>query len=286
VAIDSRTAGRRCIVIAGPNGAGKTTFAREFLPRDAGIVRFVNVDLIAGGLSPLRPDLVALAAGRLYLAELDRLARAELDFAFETTLSGLMLVSRLKRWKSAGYRIEIIFLQLGSSQYAASLAEFGRAAMTCRAKTSSGASTAAGATSARSIGPSPMPGQSTTTPGTRPDCWRKDHEEQEQEQRTDERVRHQCRSCLAPSRSAGPSHRARLRHAALRLAKRQGSGREALTGSCSASTSAGSDANRKISPQARGEALLIATSPWPRPTAPGLQTRNQEPQTARRYAPK
>jgi len=37
----------RCIIIAGPNGAGKTTFAREFLPREAGIVHFVNADLIA-----------------------------------------------------------------------------------------------------------------------------------------------------------------------------------------------------------------------------------------------
>ena len=62
-----------CIVIAGPNGAGKTTFAREFLPKDAGIVHFVNADLIASGLSPLRPELAALAAGRLFLRELDRL---------------------------------------------------------------------------------------------------------------------------------------------------------------------------------------------------------------------
>jgi len=46
----------RCIIIAGPNGAGKTTFAREFLPKDAGIVHFVNADLIASGLSPLRPE--------------------------------------------------------------------------------------------------------------------------------------------------------------------------------------------------------------------------------------
>lgn len=51
-----------CIVIAGPNGAGKTTFAREFLPKDAGVVHFVNADLIASGLSPLRPELAALAA--------------------------------------------------------------------------------------------------------------------------------------------------------------------------------------------------------------------------------
>ena len=106
----SRITAPRCIVIAGPNGAGKTTFAREFLPKEADVVHFVNVDLIAGGLSPLQPDLAAIKAGRLFLAELDRLAKARLDFAFESTLSGLIYLSRLKYWRSAGYRIEIIFL--------------------------------------------------------------------------------------------------------------------------------------------------------------------------------
>jgi len=76
----------RCIVIAGPNGAGKTTFAREFLPKDARVVHFVNADLIAGGLSPLRPELAALGAGRIFLDELDRWAKTHQDFAFETTL--------------------------------------------------------------------------------------------------------------------------------------------------------------------------------------------------------
>ena len=78
----------RCIIIAGPNGAGKTTFAREFLPKDAGVLHFVNADLIAAGLSPLKPDLAARAAGRIMLSELDRLSKAGEDFAFETTLSG------------------------------------------------------------------------------------------------------------------------------------------------------------------------------------------------------
>ena len=108
----------RCIVIAGPNGAGKTTFAREYLPKDARVVHFVNADLIASGLSPLRPELAALAGGRLFLAELDRLARARADFAFETTLSGLAYARRLKRWKGTGYRIEIVFLRLPSPQLA------------------------------------------------------------------------------------------------------------------------------------------------------------------------
>jgi predicted ABC-type ATPase len=92
----------RCIIIAGPNGAGKTTFAREFLPKDAGVVHFVNADLLAAGLSPLKPDLAALSAGRLFLTELDRLAKARVDFAFESTLSGLSYLSWIKRWKAAG----------------------------------------------------------------------------------------------------------------------------------------------------------------------------------------
>lgn len=104
----------RCIIIAGPNGAGKTTFAREFLPKEAGIVHFVNADLIAAGLSPLDPTLARLTAGRLVLAELHKLAHARANFAFETTMSGRGYLASLTRWKAAGYRIELIFLRLSS----------------------------------------------------------------------------------------------------------------------------------------------------------------------------
>ena len=82
------------------------------------MVHFVNADLIASGLSPLRPEVAAVAAGRLFLKELDRLAKARLDFAFESTLSGLVYLSRLKRWKAAGYRIEIVYLRLPSARLA------------------------------------------------------------------------------------------------------------------------------------------------------------------------
>ncbi len=54
------------IIIAGPNEAGKTTFAKQFLAQEVNIVRFVNADLIAAGLSPLRPKLAEIAAGRLF----------------------------------------------------------------------------------------------------------------------------------------------------------------------------------------------------------------------------
>lgn len=104
----------RCILIAGPNGSGKTTFAREYLPEEAGVRHFVNTDLIAAGLSPLRPEDAGVAAGRLFIAEIERLAASGEDFALETTLSGRTLLSRLRRWRAAGYRLEMVFLRLSS----------------------------------------------------------------------------------------------------------------------------------------------------------------------------
>ena len=108
----------RCIVVAGPNGAGKTTFAREFLPTHANILHFINADLIAGGLSPLRPEMAAIQAGRLLVAEIDRISGNRADFAFESTLSGVRHAVRLKQWKERGYRIEIIYLTLPSIEVA------------------------------------------------------------------------------------------------------------------------------------------------------------------------
>ena len=110
----------RCIIIAGPNGAGKTTFARNYLPGIAGLIHFINADLIAGGISPLRPELAAVNAGRLVLRELDRLVEAKVEFAFESTLSGLHYAKRIADWKRRGYLIEIVYLRLASPRLALS----------------------------------------------------------------------------------------------------------------------------------------------------------------------
>jgi predicted ABC-type ATPase len=43
---------------------------------------------------------------------------ARADFAFESTLAGRSYAASMKRWKAAGYRIEIVFLRLPSPRLA------------------------------------------------------------------------------------------------------------------------------------------------------------------------
>jgi predicted ABC-type ATPase len=107
---------KKIVIIAGPNGAGKTTFAREWLPFEAGCPLFINADLIAAGLSPFDPDAAAFRAGRLMLAEIDRNAASGESFAFETTLSGHTYARRILRWRSAEFRVKLVFLSLPTAE--------------------------------------------------------------------------------------------------------------------------------------------------------------------------
>lgn len=111
---------QRIIIIGGPDGAGKTTFAREYLLKEAHCPDFINVDLIAAGLSPFRPDRVSLQAGRIMLAEIDRRVRKRESFAFETTLSGHVYARMIPEWRTAGYRVRLIFLALSDPEIAVS----------------------------------------------------------------------------------------------------------------------------------------------------------------------
>lgn len=108
----------KIVIIAGPNGAGKTTFAREFLPHEGNCPDFINADLIAAGLSPFRPELVALRAGRLMLEEIHEKVRNNKSFAFETTLSGRAYVKLLRECRNNGYHILLVFLSLPSADMA------------------------------------------------------------------------------------------------------------------------------------------------------------------------
>ena len=86
-------------LIAGCNGAGKTTFAREFLPREARCLNFLNADLIAQGISPLDTEAGAIRAARLLLNEVRVLVRRRETFALESTLSGRTYLRLLREAK-------------------------------------------------------------------------------------------------------------------------------------------------------------------------------------------
>jgi predicted ABC-type ATPase len=111
---------QRIIIIAGPNGAGKTTFAREYLMNEAHCPDFINVDLIAAGLSPFNPERAAIQAGRIMLSELQRRVRKRESFAFETTLSGHVYARMIHEWRNSGYRVRLIFLGLPNPDVAIS----------------------------------------------------------------------------------------------------------------------------------------------------------------------
>jgi predicted ABC-type ATPase len=98
-------------LISGPNGAGKTTFAKEFLP-SAHVVEFLNADLLAAGLSPLRPRAMAVRSARMILARWRELLALRRDFAFESTLSGRTYATMLAEAKATGYRIRLAYLWL------------------------------------------------------------------------------------------------------------------------------------------------------------------------------
>jgi predicted ABC-type ATPase len=106
------------VVIAGPNGAGKTTLA-PFLLRDTlGLLEYVNADPIALGLSGFDPAGVAFAAGRVMLKRLHDLAGQRKTFAFESTLAARSYVPWIERLRRDGYRVQLMFLWLRSSDLA------------------------------------------------------------------------------------------------------------------------------------------------------------------------
>jgi predicted ABC-type ATPase len=111
---------QQIIIIAGPNGAGKTTFAREYLLKEAHCPDFINVDLIAAGLSPFDPNRGAIQAGRIMLSEIERRIRKGESFAFETTLSGHVYARRIPTWRNSGYQVRLIFLALPNAEMAIS----------------------------------------------------------------------------------------------------------------------------------------------------------------------
>lgn len=99
---------------------GRTTFARSYLPNEGRFARFINADLIAEGIAPLRPESAAIRAGELMLEEIADCVEQGESFAFETTLSGRSYATQIPKWREAGYTVDLVFLRLRSVRLAIS----------------------------------------------------------------------------------------------------------------------------------------------------------------------
>lgn len=105
-------------IIGGCNGAGKTTASFTVLPELLHCYEFVNADEIAKGLSPFRPESVAIEAGRLMLQRIEELMNQRVDFAFETTLAASIHLRTIAKAQTLGYRVHLLFFWLESVELA------------------------------------------------------------------------------------------------------------------------------------------------------------------------
>lgn len=105
-------------IIAGCNGAGKTTASMTILPEVFDCQEFVNADEIAKGLSPFKPEEVAIEAGKLMLQRIDFLMANKSTFAIETTLATKSYRNLVLKAKSLGYNIILLFFWLPSPEMA------------------------------------------------------------------------------------------------------------------------------------------------------------------------
>ncbi|MDW3194861.1 MAG: zeta toxin family protein [Cytophagales bacterium] len=107
-------------IISAPKGAGKTTLSYIILPEIFDADEFISADEIAKGLSPLNPGKANIRAGKLMLSRIRELMEAGSSFAFETTLSTESYASMIKKAKTLGYSVTLLFLALDSIELAKS----------------------------------------------------------------------------------------------------------------------------------------------------------------------
>jgi len=105
-------------IISGCNGAGKTTASFTVLPEMLNCEEFVNADEIARGLSPFKPESVAIQAGKIMLNRIEDLLKQNIDFAIETTLTTKSYLNTIKKAKAIGYKITLLYFWLNDVELA------------------------------------------------------------------------------------------------------------------------------------------------------------------------
>lgn len=103
-------------LISGPDGVGKTTFARARIAVVSGTTEFVNLDLIAQGLSPLDPKGQQMRAARVDLDMARDLIAQKVSFSLETTLSGKTHLGLIAGAKASGMAVKLLYFYVSTPE--------------------------------------------------------------------------------------------------------------------------------------------------------------------------
>jgi predicted ABC-type ATPase len=103
-------------IVAGPNGVGKTTYAFRHIKAVSGSARFVNLDEIARGLSPLDPSAEQQRAARVALELTRSLIGEGRSFSIETTMSGKTHLRTIAAARAVGFQINLLFFLVASPE--------------------------------------------------------------------------------------------------------------------------------------------------------------------------
>ena len=101
------------IVVGGANGAGKTTFALKLAALRG--CPYLGADAIASELSPGKPELAAVAAGKEFIRRLAKVIDERKTAVVESTLSGRSLRRVVLDARNAGFEISIVYIFLNSA---------------------------------------------------------------------------------------------------------------------------------------------------------------------------
>lgn len=105
-------------IISGCNGAGKTTASYTILPEFLECREFVNSDEFAKFLSPFDPSAASVGASRLMITKIHYLMSRGETFSVETTLATRSLLGIIRKAKSRGYEIVLMYFWLNSPELA------------------------------------------------------------------------------------------------------------------------------------------------------------------------
>jgi predicted ABC-type ATPase len=102
---------KEIVVAGGANGVGKTTFAYQY--RDEHGIEYLGADEIADQIAQTE-GRNEIEAGKEFFRRLEGYLHRNQSVIIESTLSGLGLINRLKRFKAKGYSVHIIYVFLDS----------------------------------------------------------------------------------------------------------------------------------------------------------------------------